>query len=129
MEQLICIPLSHTHYWYKVGMLKVPAKHAIDHPLAGGGVIGVLSRCSFLSVGDVRGYLTADYASPSVTWESYRTPSVSTLTGFFLGRVCLASEELGQRQAIGDEGQRPPPDVRLELVDCLHDCHVIAVNR
>ena len=25
MEQLICASLSHTHYWYEVGMLKVPA--------------------------------------------------------------------------------------------------------
>ena len=24
-DQLICASLSHTHYWYKVGMLKVPA--------------------------------------------------------------------------------------------------------
>ena len=26
MDQLICASLSHTHYWYEVGMLKVPAK-------------------------------------------------------------------------------------------------------
>ena len=25
MDQLICVSLSHTHYWYEVGMLKVPA--------------------------------------------------------------------------------------------------------
>ena len=25
MDQLICACLSHTHYWYEVGMLKVPA--------------------------------------------------------------------------------------------------------
>ena len=25
MDQLIFTPLSHTHYWYEVGMLKVPA--------------------------------------------------------------------------------------------------------
>ena len=25
MDQLIFAPLSHTHYWYEVGMLKVPA--------------------------------------------------------------------------------------------------------
>ena len=24
MDQLICASLSHTHYWYEVGMLKVP---------------------------------------------------------------------------------------------------------
>ena len=27
MDQLICAYLSHTHYWYEVGMLKVPARH------------------------------------------------------------------------------------------------------
>ena len=27
MDQLICTSLSHTHYWYEVGMLKVPAKY------------------------------------------------------------------------------------------------------
>ena len=27
MDQLIGGPLSHTHYWYEVGMLKVPAVH------------------------------------------------------------------------------------------------------
>ena len=25
MDQLICASLSHAHYWYEVGMLKVPA--------------------------------------------------------------------------------------------------------
>ena len=25
MDQLICASLSHNHYWYEVGMLKVPA--------------------------------------------------------------------------------------------------------
>ena len=25
MDQLVCVSLSHTHYWYKVGMLKIPA--------------------------------------------------------------------------------------------------------
>ena len=25
MEQIVCTSLSHTHYWYEVGMLKVPA--------------------------------------------------------------------------------------------------------
>ena len=28
MDQLIFASLSHTHYWYEVGMLKVPAVHA-----------------------------------------------------------------------------------------------------
>ena len=27
MDQLICASLSHTHYWYEVGMLKVPAAY------------------------------------------------------------------------------------------------------
>ena len=27
MDQLICVSLSHTHYWYAVGMLKVPATY------------------------------------------------------------------------------------------------------
>ena len=27
MDQLICASLSRTHYWYEVGMLKVPAVH------------------------------------------------------------------------------------------------------
>ena len=45
MDQLICASLSHTRYWYEVGMLKVPAVHThvssdvlvtsvIDPPLA-----------------------------------------------------------------------------------------------
>ena len=29
MDQVICASLSHTHYWYEVGMLKVPAKYTI----------------------------------------------------------------------------------------------------
>ena len=29
MDQLIFASLSHTHYWYEVGMLKVPAVHII----------------------------------------------------------------------------------------------------
>ena len=33
MDQLICASLSHTHYWYEVGMLKVPIKlqHKLFH--------------------------------------------------------------------------------------------------
>ena len=27
MDQLICAFLSHTHYWYEVGMLEVPAMY------------------------------------------------------------------------------------------------------
>ena len=27
MDQVICASLSHTHYWYEMGMLKVPAKY------------------------------------------------------------------------------------------------------
>ena len=30
MDQLIFAPLSHTHYWHGVGMLKVPAFHNTD---------------------------------------------------------------------------------------------------
>ena len=29
MDQLICASLSHTHYWYEVGMLKVPAVYSV----------------------------------------------------------------------------------------------------
>ena len=29
MDQLIFAPLSHTHYWYEVGMLKVPTKYRL----------------------------------------------------------------------------------------------------
>ena len=28
MDQLICVSLSHTHYWYEVSMFKVPAVYA-----------------------------------------------------------------------------------------------------
>ena len=31
MDQLICASLSHTHYWYEVGMLKVPAGRFFDY--------------------------------------------------------------------------------------------------
>ena len=29
MDQLLCASLSHTHYWYEVGMLKVPADYDV----------------------------------------------------------------------------------------------------
>ena len=29
MDQLMCSSLSHTHYWYRVGMLKVPARCSV----------------------------------------------------------------------------------------------------
>ena len=32
MDQLIFASLSHTHYWYEVGMLKVPAVTKLDTP-------------------------------------------------------------------------------------------------
>ena len=34
MDQLIFVSLSHTHYWYKVGMSKVPAAQGTDGPSA-----------------------------------------------------------------------------------------------
>ena len=34
MDQLIYASLSHTHYWYEVGMLKVPASSFVT-PAAG----------------------------------------------------------------------------------------------
>ena len=30
MDQLICASLSHTHFWYEVGMLKVPAMCTVE---------------------------------------------------------------------------------------------------
>ena len=30
MVQLICASLSHTHYWYELGMLKVSVEYRID---------------------------------------------------------------------------------------------------
>ena len=35
MDQLICASLSHIHYWYEVGMLKVPAKCGCPKGLPG----------------------------------------------------------------------------------------------
>ena len=32
MDQLIFASLSHTHYWYEVGMLKIPAIDTLDWP-------------------------------------------------------------------------------------------------
>ena len=34
MDQLICTSLSHTHYWYEVGMLKVPLSKIDEEELA-----------------------------------------------------------------------------------------------
>ena len=34
MDQLICIFLSHTHFWYEVGMLKVPQAHQCRYSAA-----------------------------------------------------------------------------------------------
>ena len=31
MDQLIFASLSHTHYWYEVGMLKIPGVHTCKH--------------------------------------------------------------------------------------------------
>ena len=35
MDQVICASLSHTHYWYEVGMLKVPAINLGQWPKTG----------------------------------------------------------------------------------------------
>ena len=36
MDQLIFASLSHTHYWYEVGMLKVPAECVCEREREGG---------------------------------------------------------------------------------------------
>ena len=45
MDQLIFASLSHTHYWYEVGMLKVPAVCCCADELS------TLRLCGFLSGG------------------------------------------------------------------------------
>ena len=60
MDQLIFASLSHTHYWYEVGMLKVPAVYAIDidiamHPFFGGDSLRV--SASFLLIPIISGIL------------------------------------------------------------------------
>ena len=40
MDQLICASLSHTHDWYEVGMLKVPAGYVCM--VCVGGCVGPL---------------------------------------------------------------------------------------
>ena len=32
MDQLMCASLSHTHYWFEVGVLKVPANVLVANP-------------------------------------------------------------------------------------------------
>ena len=39
MDQLIFASLSHTHYWYEVGMLKVPAVYDEYSDVSGGRYI------------------------------------------------------------------------------------------
>ena len=46
MDQLKCASLSHTHYWYDVGMLKVPTDDGETVIFAGGKDISV--ACPFL---------------------------------------------------------------------------------
>ena len=45
MDQLICASLSHTHYWYEVGMLKVLCGSENDGKKGQGGV-GLAVRTS-----------------------------------------------------------------------------------
>ena len=49
MDQLIFVSLSHTHYWYEVGMLKIPAELCIDY--LGGIVLFVHVRKYDISAG------------------------------------------------------------------------------
>ena len=54
MEQLMCASLSHTHYWYEVDMLKIPATVVIPFILdvrlvdAPAGVTQEQGRTGFL---------------------------------------------------------------------------------
>ena len=48
MDQLIFASLSHTHYWYEVGMLKVPSEHPRDRgkncsKCSGGNIVVVFA--------------------------------------------------------------------------------------
>ena len=55
MDQIIFASLSHTHYWYEVGMLKVPA---VD-------LMGLLSTVDF----------TLDYDSPKLENDTRTKPN------------------------------------------------------
>ena len=39
MDQLICAPLSYTHYWYEVGMFKDPARYTSNVFVEGTAVL------------------------------------------------------------------------------------------
>ena len=56
MDQLIFASLSHTHYWYEVGMLKVPAEligfgHRVTDYKVNGPVKLAIIRILFWSIG------------------------------------------------------------------------------
>ena len=67
MDQLIFASLSHTHYWYEVGMLKVPVKYRI-----GVSTVPLFSHTCYYCIGmrwtqyDVGGYRTI----PLYVWFS-----------------------------------------------------------
>ena len=82
MDQLIFASLSHTHYWYKVGMLKVPAVSIID-----GDVI--LENCPTTTI-PLRYILTcSDYGVCISLYILYITFVIAGGVGVYTSVVCV----------------------------------------
>ena len=63
MDQLIFASLSHTHYWYEVGMLKVPAVRSVE--ITGSAIIYLDVKynarcCRAVEVSRIHGYSEVD---------------------------------------------------------------------
>ena len=99
MDQLIFASLSHTHYWYEVGMLKVAAY----------GVVDVMRFGAWLRSGEGIGWLAAGTTVYLVPNSLYRVPFFLSFSGmcliFFLSffvlkikiRTCFVFKEKSER--------------------------------
>ena len=63
MDQLIFASLSHTHYWYEVGMLKVPAVFNSDNYL-GLGLIRIETGTEKTTIVDIFDMLKKNQSAP-----------------------------------------------------------------
>ena len=92
MDQLICASLSHSHYWYEVGMLKVPIIVTwVHHPIS--YYLGTLIKTGIESIEATLRGRRISFAGFVARMEGTRLPKCVMLGELVGGACCVGSQE------------------------------------
>ena len=126
MDQLIFASLSHTHYWYRMGMLKVPAVKPSEMPTK---LESTPTHRVFLKVGAVFSrFISSRRWKPALSDGSWGCDTLWTRNL----RVQVAIIVRGSRRDLGDSACdvefSTAVDVQILLFEILASTHLLSVS-